>query len=656
MYTNRDVSWMEFNKRILQQCTLGAPLMERVNMLAISASNLDEFIMVRMSKLLNNVRKNSEESDFDEIKYIDLLKYMEENILQFKKLQNDVFGVLKDELKHEGINIKDFKELTEEEVPEARKIFGKKIEPLLVVNFLDLDSFMNQIRSKQLYLIIETEDELYYIEIPEYLSDLYKLKNGTILRVEDIILNNLKQLFDKEKVVSYCAVKFLRSAYYDFPFCDESKMSEEVEEMLTVRETSPIISYEISDVKGDETDIVNVLDCIVSQDSFIYDINTYLNLSTLNKFKVDNEKLYYKKRRPNKYELGESLGMLDAIDNKGAILLHHPYDSYDPIINLIKDASKDKDVIMISQTLYRVSGIDSPIVNALCDASLRYRKRVNVIIELKARFDEGRNLEIRKKLSDAGVNVMYSKSSIKIHAKCLSVIKMDDDEIKYYTHIGTGNYNEKTARLYEDLSFFTNNKKIGKDVFSLFKSLEIKNSRPTKMKKLVLSPDSMRKFIINNIRNEVKNAQEGKPAAIIFKVNSLSDEKIINELYTASEAGVQVQLITRGICSINRINPNIEIKSIIGRYLEHSRIYYFHNNGDDVIGISSADILRRNLDRRIEIMLPIKEKKIKKKIRKILELYWKDDINSFKKNDNGEWDKLGYPVGDINCHEEFYNL
>ena len=656
MYTNRDISWMEFNKRILQQCTLGAPLMERINMLAISASNLDEFIMVRMSKLLNNVRKNPEESDFDGIKYVDLLKYMEDNILEFKKLQNDVFGVLKNELKHEGIFIKDFKDLSEDEVPEARKIFGKKIEPLLVVNFLDLDSFMNQIRSKQLYLIIETEDEMYYVEIPEYLSDLYKLKNGTILRVEDIILNNLKQLFDNEKIVSYCAVKFLRSAYYDFPFCDESKMSEEVEEMLTVRETSPIISYEISDVKGDDVNIVNVLDCIVYQDSFIYDINTYLNLSTLNKFKVDNDKLYYKKRRPNKYELGESLGMLDAIDNKGAILLHHPYDSYDPIINLIKDASKDKDVIMISQTLYRVSGIDSPIVNALCDASLRYRKRVNVIIELKARFDEGRNLEIRKKLSDAGVNVMYSKSSIKIHAKCLSVIKMDDDEIKYYTHIGTGNYNEKTARLYEDLSFFTNNKKIGKDVFSLFKSLEIKNSRPTKMKKLVLSPDSMRKFIINNIRNEVKNVQEGKPAAIIFKVNSLSDEKIINELYTAAEAGVQVQLITRGICSINCINPNIEIKSIIGRYLEHSRIYYFHNNGDDVIGISSADILRRNLDRRIEIMLPIKEKKIKKKIRKILELYWKDDTNSFNKNGNGEWDKLGYPIGNLNCHEEFYNL
>lgn len=656
MYTNRDISWMEFNKRILQQCTLGQPLMERMNMLAISASNLDEFIMVRMSKLLNNVEKDLNESDFDEIRYIDLLKFSEDKILEFKKLQNEVYHSLVNELRREGVNFKNFKDLESDEIAEAKKVFGKKIEPLLVVNFMDISTFMNQIRSKQMYLLIQTQNDMYYIEIPKYLSYLYRLKNGIVLRIEDLILNNLKQLFDNEKITAYCAVRFLRSAHYDFPFCDESKMSEEVEEMLTVRENSAIISYEISDVKGDEKDIVNILDSITYSDSFIYDIDGYLNLSSLNSFKLDNESLYYKKKKPNAYELGESLGMLDAIDNKGAILLHHPYDSYGPIIDLIKDASKDKDVIMISQTLYRVSGIDSPIVNALCDASLRYRKRVNVIIELKARFDEGRNLEIRKKLTDAGVNVMYSKSSIKIHAKCLSVIKMDDDEIKYYTHIGTGNYNENTAKLYEDLSFFTNNKKIGKDVFSLFKNLEIKNSRPSKMKKLILSPDTMRKFIINNIRNEVKNVQEGKPGALLFKVNSLSDEKVINELYTASEAGVKVQLITRGICSINKINDNIEIKSIIGRYLEHSRIYYFHNNGDDIIGISSADILRRNLDRRIEIMLPIKEKKIKKKIRKILELYWNDDINSFSKNKDNKWIKMGFPQGSLNCHEEFYNL
>lgn len=657
MYTNRDKSWMEFNKRILQQCTLDRPLMERINMLAISASNLDEFIMVRMSKLLNYIKKDPQGFDFDGINHKELLNILKSDICEFKKLQNEVYQYLIDQLRKEGVDFKDFKDLERDEIAEAKKVFGKKIEPLLVVNFMDISTFIKQIRSKQMYLLVQTHNDMYYIEIPEYLSYLYKLNNcgGIVLRVEDLILNNLNKLFDNEKITAYCAVRFLRSAHYDFPLCDETKMSEEVEEMLTVRENSPVVSYEISDVNGDERDIVNILNSMIYGDSFIYDIKGYLNLSSLNKFKIDNDSLYYKKKKAKTYELGESLGMLDAIDNKGSILLHHPYDAYEPVINLIKDASKDKDVIMISQTLYRVSGIDSPIVDALCDASLRYRKKVNVIIELKARFDEGRNLEIRNKLRDAGVNVMYSKSSIKIHAKCLSVIKMDDDEIKYYTHIGTGNYNENTAKLYEDLSFFTNNKKIGKDVFSLFKGLEIKNSRPIKMKKLVLSPDTMRKFIINNIKNEVKNVQEGKPGALLFKVNSLSDEKIINELYAASEAGVKVQLITRGICSINKINDNIEIKSIIGKYLEHSRIYYFHNNGDDIIGISSADILRRNLDRRIEIMLSIKEKKIKKKIRKILELYWNDDINSFKKNSDNEWIKIGFE-GSLNCHEEFYNL
>lgn len=287
---------------------------------------------------------------------------------------------------------------------------------------------------------------------------------------------------------------------------------------------------------------------------------------------------------------------------------------------------------------------------------MKYRKKVNVIIELKARFDEGRNLQIRQKLYDAGCNVMYSKSSIKIHGKCLSVIKMDDDEIKYYTHIGTGNYNEKTSKLYVDMSYFTNNKKIGKDVFSLFKNLEIKNSRPTKLKKLILSPDSMRPFIIQNIKNETENAKKGLDAAIMIKVNSLSDERIIYELYEASKAGVDVKILVRGICSMNKINNNIEIKSIVGRYLEHSRIYYFHNNGDETIAISSADILRRNLDRRIEILLPIKEKKIKKKIKKILSIYWADTTNSYHKLDDNSWIKDPVDKDSINCHEEFYNL
>lgn len=656
MYTNRDVSWLEFDERIIQQVTMDIPLMEKLNMLSISASNLDEFIMVRISKLLHNSSIDPYESDFDEIRYKDLLKYFEDKLKDFKTLQNEVYKYIKEELDKQNIFIKDFKDLKGDEIPKAKKLFGKKIEPLLVVNYLDTLSFINQIRSKKVYLLIQTANDMYYIEIPDYYSDIYKLNNNIYLRTEDLILSNLKQLFDNEHVKSYCAVRFLRSAHYDFPFCDESKMDEEVEEMLSCRESSPIISYEISDKKGDIENILSLLDNITYNDMFIYDIDGYLNISSLNKIKINDKSLYYSKRNPNTFDLGHSMNMLDAIDQEGTILLQHPYDSYDPIIKLVQDASKDKDVIMISQTLYRVSSIDSPIIEALCDASMKYRKKVNVIIELKARFDEGRNLQIRQKLYDAGCNVMYSKSSIKIHGKCLSVIKMDDDEIKYYTHIGTGNYNEKTSRLYVDMSYFTNNKKIGKDVFSLFKNLEIKNSRPTKLKKLILSPDSMRPFIIQNIKNETENAKKGLDAAIMMKVNSLSDERIIYELYEASKAGVDIKIIVRGICSMNKINDNIEIKSIIGRYLEHSRIYYFHNNGDETIAISSADILRRNLDRRIEILLPIKEKKIKKKIKKILSIYWADTTNSYHKLEDNSWIKDPVDKDSINCHEEFYNL
>lgn len=656
MYTNRDVSWLEFDERIIQQVTMDIPLMEKLNMLSISASNLDEFIMVRISKLLHNSSIDPYESDFDEIRYKDLLKYFEDKLKDFKTLQNEVYKYIKEELDKQNIFIKDFKDLKGDEIPKAKKLFGKKIEPLLVVNYLDTLSFINQIRSKKVYLLIQTANDMYYIEIPDYYSDIYKLNSNIYLRTEDLILSNLKQLFDNEHVKSYCAVRFLRSAHYDFPFCDESKMDEEVEEMLSCRESSPIISYEISDKKGDIENILSLLDNITYNDMFIYDIDGYLNISSLNKIKINDKSLYYSKRNPNTFDLGHSMNMLDAIDQEGTILLQHPYDSYDPIIKLVQDASKDKDVIMISQTLYRVSSIDSPIIEALCDASMKYRKKVNVIIELKARFDEGRNLQIRQKLYDAGCNVMYSKSSIKIHGKCLSVIKMDDDEIKYYTHIGTGNYNEKTSRLYVDMSYFTNNKKIGKDVFSLFKNLEIKNSRPTKLKKLILSPDSMRPFIIQNIKNETENAKKGLDAAIMMKVNSLSDERIIYELYEASKAGVDIKIIVRGICSMNKINDNIEIKSIIGRYLEHSRIYYFHNNGDETIAISSADILRRNLDRRIEILLPIKEKKIKKKIKKILSIYWADTTNSYHKLDDNSWIKDPVDKDSINCHEEFYNL
>ena len=417
------------------------------------------------------------------------------------------------------------------------------------------------------------------------------------------------------------------------------------------------MSYEICNIQGDKEEIISSLEPIVYTSDFIYDMDGYINISNLTELKLDN-KYYYEPHKQRTYDEVNSMSMLDLLDDEGSLLFHHPYDSYEPVIKLLDDACKDKDVIIICQTLYRVSSIDSPIIDALCRASLQYRKQVNVLIELKARFDEGRNLEIRNKLKAAGCNVMYSKSSIKVHAKCMTIIKMDEEDgMKYYTHIGTGNYNEKTARLYTDLSYMTKSNKIGRDAFNLFKNMEIKNNRNMDMKRLILSPTSMRSFIIDNIRNEIKNVQKGLPGNILIKVNSLSDEEIINELYAAASAGVKVQLIVRGVCSINKINDNIEIKSVIGRYLEHSRIYYFYNNGNDVVGISSADVLRRNLDRRVEILLPIKDKKIKQQIVSILSIYWNDKVNSYYKDKEGNWIKDEFNRdASVNAHELCYKI
>lgn len=657
MYTNRDLSWLEFNERIIQQVTLDKPLMEKINMLSISASNLDEFIMVRLAKLLNKNAFDPIGSDFDRIHHKDLVKMLKKRIKEFKKLQNNVYDYLVEELCKIGVNIINYETLDRERKIQADKVFHKKIQPLLIPDYLDNKTFIDKIKSKKVYIIIQTSDELYYIEIPDYYKSLYQINKTDYVKIEDLIINNINLIFENDVVINACAIRFLRSADYNFPLCEASEMDCKVEEMLTRRELSPVVSYEISNKLYDNTELIeSVLEPLLITDEFIFSMNGYLNLNSLNKLTLDQE-FYYEKRKPRTYDIFNSMSMLDVIDSEKSLLLHHPYDSYEPVIKLLDDASKDKDVIIISQTLYRVSDVDSPIIEALCRAASRYRKQVNVIIELKARFDEGRNLEIRKKLTEAGCNVMYSKSSIKIHAKCMSIIKMDEEDgIKYYTHIATGNYNEKTSKLYTDLSYMTNSTKIGKDIFNLFQNIGIKNNRKIKMKRLIVSPNTMRSFILDNINNEIENAKKGKPSGILIKVNSLSDKAIIDALYKASKCGVKVNIIVRGICSMNKINNNITIKSVIGRYLEHSRIYYFNNNGNEIIGISSADVLRRNLDRRVELLVPIKDKNIKQQLKRILEIYFNDKVNSYYKDENGNWIKEKYSKGSLNAHEECYKL
>ena len=662
-FKNRDLSWCDFNERIIQEVICDIPIMEKLKMLSISDSNLTEFMMVRLSKAFQKSIINPFGSDFDGIEHKDLIKELRYRIQLFKELQESAYVKLRTDLVSHNILLPEYKDLDDRQKKEAKKIFTKKIRPLILVNHLD-KSFKDNIISKRTYIIVcsrkkdEINNNLYYIEIPKFCDDFYKLKNeNIILRIEDIIINNLKLLINDEKIISACTVRFIRSAYYEFPECNDERMSEEVELMLAVREKGFILSYDMSDIiNKNEIDTIEIfLNSLLVSDKFIYKKESPINLSAFMNLDIDDKSLFFPKRRPIKYGELSSENMLDILDRVDNILLQHPYESYDPIIKLLDDAAKDKNVIVICQTLYRLSDVDSPIINALCKASAVYRKQVNVIVELKARFDEGRNLAIRNKLKDAGCNVMYSRSSLKIHAKCLLVIKNDEDELKYYSHIGTGNYNEKTAQLYTDISYLTTSKRIGKDIYTLFTNMATKITRKTKIKKLILSPFNIRDYILKHIEKEIKNTTLGEKGKIIIKVNSLSDERIINALYDAADNGVDITIISRGICSIDRSYPNIKIKSVIGRYLEHHRIYYFYNGGKEKICISSADCLRRNLDRRIEILLPIEDKHSKAKLKNILMTYVNDTDNSFVLGTDGQWRKIEQVEYNINAQEEFYN-
>ena len=332
------------------------------------------------------------------------------------------------------------------------------------------------------------------------------------------------------------------------------------------------------------------------------------------------------------------------------MLLHHPYDSYDTIVKFLEHAANDKDVVAIKQTLYRVSSIDSPIVNALCTAA-RNGKKVSVLIEIKARFDEENNIRLIKKLQNSGATVLLGVEMLKTHCKMCIVIRREKDKLKLYSHVATGNYNEKTAKIYTDLSYLTSKQKIGNDLLLIFNILTGYSNPDEKLQKIYYAPVTLRNKLLQCIDNEVKFAKKGKKAEIFMKINSLSDEMMAEAIYKAADAGVKIYIICRGVCSIVP-RKNIFIKSIVGRYLEHSRIYYFRNGGDGTpeYFISSADLLTRNLDKRVETLISLKDSNVIEKLKWIIQVYKNDDANSFIMNRDGSWK---HDKGSFSCHDWF---
>ena len=634
--TDRDISWIDFNYRVLA-CAMkkSNPLNERLNFLGITESNLDEFISVRFSNMYN---------DKENLPYKSLLK----KIKTFKVNQNKSFKEIKGDIeKSTGYTFVKPKELKKDELKTLEKYFKNEIfSRLTPMNISDNEINLTNGLS-YISVIVSKEDYEYIVVIPvlkEFNS--FFIVNKHIVIIEDIIEYFLKDtIFINQKVVSIGSFRIIRDGSIILSHDKNKFIVDRMEDTIKERDTSKVMMLMLSSKCDDR--MVNALTVFfkVPQNHVIYD-NLVNNYRIFSYGKLFDESKSYKPFTPFDYDNNKKYyDMFDALDNED-ILLHHPYDSYDTVIKFIQHAATDKNVESIRMTLYRVSGIDSPIVNALCDAAYN-GKFVVALVEIKARFDEDNNIRVIQKLKKFGVNVILGDEYLKTHCKMCLVTRKCDNKIKLYSHVATGNYNEKTSKIYTDLSFMTSKTKIGRDLLNVFNILSGYSKPDDPLSKVFYAPVNLRKQLFKCIDREISYAKKGKTAEIFIKVNSLSDETTIDKLYEAADAGVNIFILVRGICSIIP-RKHLKVKSIVGRFLEHSRIYYFKNNGDPEYYISSADLLTRNLDRRVETLINITDSKIIKQIKWIILILKRDEKNSFILDNESKWH---HAKGDFDAHQ-----
>lgn len=662
LYINRELSWIEFNKRVLHQATRSeVPLLERFKFLSITETNLDEFIMVRFSSVMNKIAKGNMEPDISgltpEQEYRKVLK----GIMGFKLSQQEQYRNLNKKLNKKGIEISKFKDLNKKEVDFVEKLFTRNIYPLLTPIAFDTTKDFPLIKSRQLSIIVALEDNknpnlnvVSIIPIDAGLDRIYMIetdkKTPKYILLEEIIYNFLHKVFINKNIIYRGCMKLIREADIEIEGNKDVYLIDRMRETIVRREFSRPIFLDISnDVPKD---VLKVLVKIFEIDKqHVHKCANIVDMSFFVSKPIRNVNYEYESFTPQYPEelIGE-LDMFTAIDTND-ILLHHPYESFVPVIKFLEYAADDKEVLAIKQTLYRVSSEESPIVEALCRAAEK-GKQVSVLLEIKARFDEDRNMSLVEKLKSSGCKIIYGAEDLKTHCKFIIVVRRGKKGLKTYSHIGTGNYNDKTSSIYTDISYFTSVNKVGEDLLTIFNTLSGFSDPKDDVNRIFYAPYNLRSNLYNLIDNEIQNAKNGKKAFIALKLNSLSDHGLIKRLYEASEKGVKISIICRGICSMRAINSNISIKSIVGRFLEHSRIYYFHNNGRSDVFISSADMLTRNLDRRVELLVPIYDPVTRTKLLNIIKSYSKDTFNTYIMDNEGEYKLLKNPYV-VNIHETF---
>ncbi|MCB9259497.1 MAG: polyphosphate kinase 1 [Ignavibacteriales bacterium] len=650
-FINRDLSWLEFNKRVLDEAlNPELPLLDKVKFVSIFFLNLDEFYMIRVSGLKEQIRANIITSTIDGLSPFQELREIDKQVKKMLGTVNDLWNnTILPELKNNSVIISKVEDLTKNEQTALSQYFHKEIFPVLTPLAFDPGRpfpYISNLSISFAILVKKTNGEKQFarVKIPSILPRLLRVdkilkpdkpkKNGKLsakfIWIEDLIKQNLCHLFPGLEILEAHLFRTTRNTDLSIQEDEADDLLEVIEENIKQRKFGSVVRLEVEknmpefmlETLSENLGIKQTEIQIIEDNLGLSDVMALYNLP----FHHLKEKPYQAKAFTNVEENENIFSMISS----GDILLHHPYDSFAPVIDFIKQASQDPDVLAIKQTLYRI-GPNSPIVKYLIEAAER-RKQVAVLVELKARFDEENNIFWARELEKAGVHVVYGLVGLKTHAKMAMVVRRESEGVKRYVHLGTGNYNPSTAKLYTDLGLFTSNKDICEDVSQVFNYLT-GYSELNKFKKLFISPINTRDKFLELITREIENKQNGGDAHLIFKFNSLVDPILIAALYEASNSGVKIDLIVRGICClkphVKGLSENINVVSIVGRFLEHSRIYYFYNNGNEELYLSSADLMQRNLDRRVECTFPvIDEEKKKYIIEKILKIYLQDNVKA----------------------------
>ncbi|EPD85081.1 polyphosphate kinase 1 [Microbacterium sp. oral taxon 186 str. F0373] len=655
-YMDRELSWLAFNQRVLELAEdPSVPVLERSNFLAIFASNLDEFFMVRVAGLKRRivtglaVPTNVGRAPQDVLADISDAAHA----LQLRQA-NAWLGMVQPALADAGIRVVSWDDLSVDDRNDLSEYFQTQVFPVLMPLAVDPAHPFPYISGLSLNLAIRIRNaktgrqEFARLKVPPMLPRFVAVPGeagrARYLPLEQLIANHLGDLFPGMEILEHHTFRLTRNEDVVIEEDETENLIQALEAELLRRRFGPPIRLEVTEDMDEVT-----LDLLIAElditEQEVYRLPGPLDLRGLfDLSRIDRPELHYPAHVPTTapaFQPAEQNGRADlfAAIRKGDVLVHHPYESFTTsVVSFLEQAARDPHVLAIKQTLYRTSG-DSPIVQALIDAAER-GKQVLALVEVKARFDEAANIVWARKLEKAGVHVVYGLVGLKTHCKLLHVIREEDGMLRSYSHIGTGNYNPKTSRIYEDFGLFTSDEQVGRDLTRLFNELS-GYAIEKKFKRLLVAPLHLRKGLLRQIENERRHALEGKPAHIRIKVNSMVDEQIIDALYRASQAGVRVDVWVRGICSLKvglpGVSDNITVRSILGRYLEHSRIFAFAGDGDPQVFIGSADMMHRNLDRRVEALVRVVAPAQIKELVDLFDLAMSDETSSWHLEDSGEW-------------------